>query len=114
MCDETTTTVTTQQVDLIYSSMHVYAHSDDMRRKCTCDISPTYENTSVELKLINVNLMDKNLSCTSTRLKLADNVLLACGVFTDLSLTMEKPFTIELEMSTKEPPGNLWISAKGT
>ena len=113
MCVETATTLITQQTNLIYTSQHADADSKDMRRKCICDISPTYENTSVELKLIDVSLMDKNLSCTATKLKLSDSVLLACGVFTGLSLTLKESFTIELEMSTREPPDIIWISVKG-
>ena len=114
MCDEATTTVHTKQANFLYTSRHTHEDNKNMRRICTCDISPTNKNTSVELRLTDVQLMDQNNSCSTTRIKLSDNIILACGVFTGLSLMVYEAFTIELDISARQAPGSIWISTKGT
>ena len=114
MCDESTTTVHTKQANFLYTSQHTHEDNKNMRRKCVCDILPTNNNTGIELSLTDVQLMGRNHSCSTTRIKLSDNIILACGVFTGLSLVMDEAFTIELDISATQAPGSIWISAKGT
>ena len=113
MCNEVTTKINTKQANFLYTGHPNLEANKDSRQKCTCNISPTNKNSGVELSLTDVQLMDQNQDCSTTRIKLPNRVILTCGVYSGLSIVVEDNFTIEIDISTKQVPGSIKIAAKG-